>query len=51
MTESLQDSKKAIDDAVAAHLVVVGGYDGNADGVVMDIQPEVMDKVHVTAYA
>ena len=41
---------RATDDAVAAHLAVVWGCDGNGDGVVMDISPDVIDKVHVSAF-
>ena len=41
---------RATDDALAARLGVVGRLDGNGDGVVMDIQPDVIDKVHVSAF-
>ena len=38
----------AADEAPAPHLRVVRGCNAKSDGVVMDIQPDVLDKVHVS---
>jgi len=41
---------RAANDAPAAHFRAVTGGEGNGDRVVMDIQPEVDNNLHVSAF-
>ena len=48
--QSLHVLMRATDNAPTAHLGAVRGRDGNGDGVIVDIQADVLDKVHVSAF-
>ena len=41
---------RAAEETPAAHLSAVSARDGSGDGVVMDIQADVEDNVHVSAF-